>query len=356
MIPLSRPIIGEHERRAVDDVLKSGYLVSGPQVEAFESEFAAFQGVAHAVAVSNGTVALHLGLWALGLGPGDEVVLPSFTFAATANAVIMCGGTPVFADVDPDTYSMTAATIEPRLSSRTMAVIQVHLYGQAAHMDEVAALCARHGIALVEDAAQAHGARFSGVGVGGIGELGTFSFYPTKNMTTGEGGMVTTNSSGIADNVRLLRNHGMQERYRHEIVGTNGRMTDIAAAIGRVQLGRLPEWNELRRSNAELYDKSLDGLVSTPFVSPEATHVYHQYTIKCSNRATVTASLDQASIGYGIYYDPPCHRQKAFLSNQPGLDNTDFVAGQVLSIPVRPDLTPAEIQDVTDAIERGVTT
>ena len=351
MIPLSRPLIGEAERMAVAQVLDSGQLAAGPEVDAFESEFAVHHEVRHAVAVSNGTVALHLGLWALGIGPGDEVVLPSFNFVATANAVRIVGATPVFADIDPETFCLSPVTVRPRLSSRTAAVIQVHLYGQPASLAGMIELCGRLGIALIEDAAQAHGAKWKGKPVGGFGQVGTFSFYPTKNMTTGEGGMVTTNSDDVAKSLRLLRNHGMQ-RHLSEMVGTNGRMTDIAAAIGRVQLSQLTGWNRRRGSNAQFYDESLTG-VTKPQASNDALHVYHQYTIRSRDRAALVDSLNQAGVGYGIYYDPPCHRQKAFGPVMRPLFETESAAEEVVSIPIRQDLTPGELQTVVDAVNRG---
>lgn len=354
MIPLSVPVIGAEERAAVDRILMSGYLAGGPEVEAFESEFATAHHVRHAIAVANGTVALQLGLWSLDIGAGDEVIVPSFTFAATTNAVVLTGARPVFADIDPLTFCLSPDTVEPLLSPRTAAVMLVHLYGQPAAAGTMADFCAARGIALIEDAAQAHGAAWQGKPVGGFGILGTFSFYPTKNMTTGEGGMVTTDDPGLAEKLRLLRNHGMKQRYHHDIVGTNARMTDIAAAIGRVQLGRLPEWNRQRRANAAFYDRALHSPIRPPAAIEHADHAYHQYTIRSADRAAVVTALQEAGVGHGVYYPIACHEQDAFSQWRGGpLPETEKATAEVLSIPVRPGLAEAELRLVADTVMRG---
>ena len=352
MIPLSKPLIGRDEREAVDRVLRSGHLAGGTEVEQFEAEFGDAHHVPFAVAVSNGTAALHLGLWAMGVGPGDEVVVPSFTFAATVNAVRMLGARVAFADIDPVSYCLSSRTVEAVMNHRTVAVVQVHLYGQPTAMDELTTLCNRHGVALIEDAAQAHGAQWDGVPVGGQGVFGAFSFYPTKNMTTGEGGMITTTDSDLAHKARLLRNHGMEHRYQHEIVGTNARMTDLAAAIGRVQLAKLPEWNGKRSVHAAFYDARLEG-VGKPVVASLATHVYHQYTIRCSNRQKLIGVLDERQIGYGIYYDPPCHLQKAFGGGGGPFPETERAAKEVISIPIRQNLSGEELTFIAETVNSG---
>jgi perosamine synthetase len=354
MIPLARPLLGVEEQAAVAGVLSSGQLAAGPEVAAFEAEFAEYVGVAHAVATSNGTTALWLGLWAAGIGPGDEVVVPSFTFAATAGAVRQVGATPVFADIDPHSFCLSAATVRPHLGSRTAAVIAVHLFGQPAPMDELGALCSSHGVALVEDAAQAHGALFDGRPVGGVGAFGAFSFYPTKNLTTGEGGMLTTGDAGLARAARMLRNHGMEERYRHVRPGTNARMTEMAGAIGRVQLRRLPGWNRQRRANAARLDELLAGAVVTPRVLLSTEHVFNQYTIRSPRREALLSGLRDAGIGWGIYYPLGCHRQPAFGEGQEPLPETDWACEQVVSLPVRPDLSDEELAAVAQAVWRGV--
>ena len=249
-IPVAKPIIGDDERAAVDRVLRSGMIAQGPEVASFEEEFStALLDGRQCVAVNSGTSALHLGLLAAGIGPGDEVIVPSFTFAATANSVALTGATPVFADIDAATFCLDPASVEAAVTERTKAVMPVHLYGHPADMTALGAIAERHGLAIFEDAAQAHGATFDGRPVGSFGAFGAFSLYPTKNMTSGEGGMVSCDAD-IARKVRLLRNQGMEKQYENELAGLNNRMTDIHAAIGRVQLTRLPGWTEARRRNA----------------------------------------------------------------------------------------------------------
>lgn len=354
MIPLSHPIIGSEERAAVDRVLQSGMLTGGIEVVAFEEEFAAFAGTHHAVAVGSGTAALHVGLLALGIGPGDEVIVPSFTFAATANAVRLCGATPVFVDVDLATYCMAPAAVEAAVTLRTAAVMPVHLYGHPADLTSLQSIAQRHGFVVVEDAAQAHGATWDGRPVGSWGAFAAFSFYPTKNMTTGEGGMITTNDASLAEKARWVRNQGMSVRYRHEMVGLNERMTEMEAAIGRVQLTNLPGWTRERQSNAAFYNSSLKPSIGIPVVSEAATHVYHQYTVRLSDRDRVIGELGEAGVGYGIYYPTPTHQQPPYIESAPTLPITERLAGEVLSIPIRPDLTPDELEHVASVLNRAV--
>lgn len=342
-IPLSRPIIGPGERRAVDQVLQSGLLASGARVQLFESAFAALCGVEHAVAVGSGTAALHVGLLASGIGPGDEVIVPSFTFAASANSVRMCGATPVFVDVDPHTFCINAASVAAAITKRTVGVMPVHLYGHPAPMGELSELADREGIAIFEDAAQAHVAEWEGKRVGSWGTFAAFSFYPTKNMTTGEGGMITTSSEVVADRARLIRNQGMRARYEHELVGINERMTEIEAAIGLVQLEKLDDWTKRRRENAAWYDSQIDHSLNLPIEARGAFHVYHQYTIRPSDRSVVIAALERAGIGYGIYYPKGTHQQGPYLTDDTRLPITEALTEHVLSIPIRPDLTTDEL-------------
>ena len=351
MIPAARPLIGDDERAAVDRVLRSGMIAQGPEVSAFESEFAAeLVGGRTCVAVSSGTAGLHLGLLAAGVGPGDEVVVPSFTFAATANSVALAGATPVFADIDPDTYCLDARSVEAALTPRTVGIMPVHLYGHPADMTELQAVADRAGVQLFEDAAQAHGATWQGRPVGSFGAFAMFSLYPTKNMTSGEGGMVSAATPEIARMLRLLRNQGMERRYENEVVGFNARMTDVHAAIGRVQLGKLPGWNAQRRANAELLSANLEG-VGVPGVADGATHVWHLYTIRVgADRDGFAAALaTEYGVGSGVYYPIPNHELPSFDREQ-DLPVTAQACAEVLSLPVHPSLSPADL----DRIVAGV--
>ena len=340
-------VMGEEERAAVERVLRSGRLVQGQEVEEFEQEFGALVDGRECVAVNSGTSALHLGLLALGIGPGDEVVVPSFTFAATANAVAMTGATPVFADIEAGSFCLDPASVKDVLTSRTRAIAPVHLYGHVADMDGLRNLAETHGLSIVEDACQAHGARLGDSAAGAIGEVAAFSFYATKNMTTGEGGMVVCRDAETARRVRLLRNQGMEVRYQNEIAGLNNRMTDLAAAIGRVQLGRLATMTARRQAIAASYDAGLVG-VTTPPVAPGTTHVYHQYTVRTADRDRALTELDERGIDAAVYYPVPTHRLPAY-----GLDvhlpETERACAEVLSLPIRPDLT-------TDQVERVIAT
>lgn len=352
MIPVARPFIGAEERAAVDRVLRSGALAQGPEVEAFEHEFSALVGGRHCVAVNSGTSALHLALLAMGIGAGDEVIVPSFSFAATANAVCLAGATPVFVDIDPDNYCLSPAAVEAAVGPSTAAVMPVHLYGHPAAMAELAAVAGRHSVAIVEDAAQAHAAALDGRSVGEFGHTACFSFYPTKNMTTGEGGLVVTPSAETARRLRLLRNQGMERRYENELVGFNVRMTDIAAAIGRVQLTRLAGWTADRARNAAHLTGRLE-TVTTPSVAPGATHVYHQYTVRSAERDALQQRLRERGVGSGVYYPTPIHRLPSF-DLELDLPETAKAAREVLSLPVHPALSPADLEAIVAAVNAGV--
>ncbi len=355
MIPAAKPIIGEDERRAVDRVLASGMVAQGPEVAEFEKEFSAqLAGSRECVAVNSGTSGQHLGLLASGVKPGDEVIVPSFTFAATANAVAVIGATPVFVDIEPDSFCMDPAAIEAAITEKTVGIQPVHLYGHPARMDEIMAIADKHGLFVGEDAAQAHGATWQGKQVGTFGAWGMFSLYPTKNMTSGEGGMVSTADAETARVIRLLRNQGMEKQYANEIAGLNNRMTDIHAAIGRVQLTKLEGWTKRRRELAAFYDANLESVV-TPPVAEGATHVYHQYTIRIDGAAAeerdrfAQALRDEHSVGCGVYYPTPVHRLPTF-GLELDLPVTEKAAAEVISIPVHPSVTDEDRDRVVAAV------
>ena len=347
MISLSKPFIGEVEKQAVMRVLDSGMIAQGPEVAAFETEFSTLVSEHHCIAVNSGTSALHLALLASGVECGDEVIIPSFTFAATANAVSLCGATPVFVDIDLDTFTIDPNAINAALTAKTSAVMPVHLYGHPAKMDAISEICNKKGLLLLEDAAQAHLATFQSKPVGTFG-TSAFSFYPTKNMTSGEGGMIVTSDSDIARKSKLLRNQGMEKRYENEIVGFNNRMTDIHAAIGRVQLTSLAERTEKRKENAHFFNKNLT-TVSTPFIHPEAEHVFHQYTVRTPDRDSLIDLLTKEEIGHGIYYPIPVHELPSF-AKEFDLPNTRIAAEEVLSLPVHPFLTEEEKSRIVEVI------
>ena len=353
-IPAARPIIGEEERQAVDRVLVSGQVAGGPEVKAFEEEFAAaLVDGRECVAVNSGTSGLHLGLLAAGVGPGDEVIVPSFTFAATANSVALTGATPVFADIERRYFGLDPESVAAAISPRTTAIMPVHLFGHPADVGRLAELADQHGLMLLEDAAQAHGASVAGRQVGTFGRFSMFSLYPTKNMTSGEGGMVGCDGPEMSRKVRLLRNQGMEKQYANEVIGLNNRMTDIHAAIGRVQLTKLAGWTRDRQRNAAFLDEHLQG-VETPAVADGATHVYHQYTVRVhEGRDEMVRRLkDEHGVGSGVYYPIPNHRLESLARYAPGLDlpETELAAQQVLSLPVHPSLTEDDLSRIVAAV------
>ncbi|MCX6452368.1 MAG: DegT/DnrJ/EryC1/StrS family aminotransferase [Actinobacteria bacterium] len=353
MIPAAKPIIGDDERAAVDRVLRSGMLAQGPEVAAFEAEFSAHVGGRHCVAMNSGTSALHLGFIAAGIERGDEVIVPSFSFAATANSVVLAGGVPVFADIDPQTFNIDPDHAESLINKKTKAIMPVHLYGHIAAMDRFAEISSKHGVQIIEDAAQGHLASLNGRNAGEFGTVASFSFYPTKNMTAGEGGMVVTEDAEIARTLRLLRNQGQEIRYQNEIIGFNTRMTDIHAAIGRVQLGKLPGWTKTRQENAVHLDANLKGVV-TPFLAPGTTHSYHQYTIRipggsAEKRDAFMAGITERGVGCGVYYPTPIHRLPSFKMDLT-LPQTDLVVKECVSLPVHPSLSKADLDTIVSVV------
>jgi dTDP-4-amino-4,6-dideoxygalactose transaminase len=310
-------------------------------------------GAARALLTHSCTAALEMAALLLDLEPGDEVIVPSFTFAATGNSVALTGGTPVFADIEPDTFTLDPASVEAAITPKTKGIMPVHLYGHPARMRELAAIAEKHGIALYEDAAQAHGASLGGRPVGTFGDFTMFSLYPTKNMTSGEGGMVTCADDSIARNVRLLRNQGMEKQYENEVVGFNARMTDIHAAIGRVQLTKVDAWTATRQRNAAFLDANLAGVVVPP-VAEGAVHVYHQYTIRVTDDRDgfVKALREEHQVGSGVYYPIPNHRLPSLAPYAPGLDlpETERAAREVVSLPVHPSLSESDLERIMAAV------
>ena len=315
----------------------------------FEEEMSSEVDGRTCIAVSSGTSALHLMLLAFGIGPGSEVIVPSFTFAATANAVRLAGGEPVFADVRFDDFCLDIDDVRSRVTDRTAAVLTVHLYGQTGDMGDIAAFCAQRGLALFEDAAQASGARYEGRPVGTLGTAAAFSFYATKNMTTCEGGMVVVDDESAARTIRLLRSQGMAASGTLELVGHNARMTDVAAAIGHVQRRRLVELNGTRRQHAARYDDALRGML-TPAELEGRTHAWNQYTVRIpEGRDAVADALRTTGVQSAVYYRAPLHRQSMYDSPA-RLPVTDRLASEVLSLPVHPGLTEADVDHVAGAV------
>ncbi|KRE62242.1 DegT/DnrJ/EryC1/StrS family aminotransferase [Nostocoides sp. Soil756] len=350
-IPPAKPLIGDEERAAVDRVLRSGMLAQGPEVKAFEQEFSAHFGLGRAcVAVNSGTSGQHLGLLSCGVKAGDEVIVPSFTFAATANSVALTGATPVFADIDADDFCLSPEAVEASITERTVGIMPVHLYGHPAKMDRIMAIAEKHGLQVFEDAAQAHGAKLGGTPVGAFGAFAMFSLYPTKNMTSGEGGMVSVANAEIERNMRLYRNQGMEQQYHNEVVGLNNRMTDIHAAIGRVQLTKVDGWTAQRQQNAAFLSANLEG-VTVPPVAPGAVHVYHQYTVRVAqDRDGLAAALrEEYNIGSGMFYPVPNHRLAPFQADV-DLPETERAARECLSLPVHPSLSQGDLERIVEAV------
>lgn len=350
-IPPAKPLIGDEEREAVDRVLRSGMLAQGPEVKAFEEEFSEHFKLGRAcVAVNSGTSGQHLGLLSSGVKAGDEVIVPSFTFAATANSVALTGATPIFADIDADDFCLSPAAIEAAITDKTVGVMPVHLYGHPAKMDQIMAIAEKHGIQVFEDAAQAHGASLHGTPVGAFGSFGMFSLYPTKNMTSGEGGMVSVANPQIERLMRLYRNQGMEKQYHNEVVGFNNRMTDIHAAIGRVQLTKVDGWTKQRQDNAAFLSANLEG-VTTPPVADGAVHVYHQYTVRVpEGRDGFAAALrEEYNIGSGMFYPVPNHRLAPFMADV-DLPETERAANECLSLPVHPSLSQDDLDRIVTAV------
>jgi dTDP-4-amino-4,6-dideoxygalactose transaminase len=344
---------------AIARVCASQGFIGGPEVEAFEQEVAAAIGARFAIGVSSGTDALLVALMALGVGPGDEVITPTFSFFATAGSVVRVGARPVFADVDPRTLMIRAEDVAPLIGPRTKAIIPVHLYGLCADMVPLLDLAARAGVPVIEDAAQAIGATYGGRQAGTFGTFGCFSFFPSKNLGAfGDAGLVTTNDDRLAAAVRRLRNHGAEQRYFHREVGGNFRLDALQAAVLRVKLPHLPKWNAARRANAARYQELFTAAripvsVVLPYEPPGLTHIYHQYVIRVSDRDGLRAHLTTAGIGNDVYYPLPFHRQECFADIAPrdrSFPAADAAAAEVLALPIFPELTPAQQERVVRSI------
>jgi perosamine synthetase len=357
MIPIARPDLGPEELEAVTEVLGSGMLAQGRKVAELEERWAEYIGVRHAIATANGTLALMSIFSGIGLEPGDEVITVAHTFAATANAILYTGATPVFIDIEPDTYLIDAKKIEAAITPRTRAICPVHLFGLVADMDMIRAIADRHGLIVVEDACQAHGATFRGRKAGSFGH-GAFSLYATKNMTTAEGGFVTTNDDRLADWLRLYRNQGMRARYQFEILGFNFRLTDLAAAIGLAQFAKLPRNIARRQAIATTYDEAFADLPVRLPVTPDGRHhVFHQYTVDVGEaRDAILAELREAGVGADIYYPIPVHRQEYIMERglHADLPVTDAAAARTLALPMFPGITDDEQRQVIEALRTSV--
>jgi perosamine synthetase len=360
-IPIAKPFLGKKELEAVKEVFESGMLVQGKKVKLFEEKFAEYIGVEHAIAVTNGTVALDVALKALNLGPGDEVITSAFSFIASGNCILFQNAKPVFADINPRTFNIDPSDAAEKITAKTKAIIPVHLYGQPAKMDALKEIAEDKGIFLVEDAAQAHGAEYKGQKAGSIGDMGCFSFYATKNMTVGEGGMITTNNQKLARNVRLLRNHGQSQKYHHDTLGYNYRMTELCAAIGSVQLKKLNEFNEKRRENAKLLTQGIRRFhgLTVPYVKKDVKHIFHQYVVRVEEdypreRDELADYLTEKGVGVAIHYPIPIYRQPFYLKLNYGgtvCPNTEEACRRVLSLPVHPLVGREDINYVLDVLK-----
>ena len=341
--------------RAIHGVLDSGQFILGKEVKDFENEVAAYLGVKHAVGCASGTDALQIAMMALGIGPGDEVITTPFTFIATAETIVLLGAKPVYVDIDPKTYNIDPAQIEKAVTTKTKAIIPVHLYGQSCDMDPIMEVSQKHGLPVIEDNAQAIGAEYKGRRLGGIGTLGCISFFPSKNLGAyGDAGMVVTNDGALAEKVRMIIVHGSRVKYKHEILGVNSRLDTLQAAILRVKLRHLDQWIEARRKAASQYNALFAGKdVTTPFEASYGKHVFHQYPIRLKNRNDVEKHLAAKNVPYAVYYPIPLHLQQAFhhVGTADGsLPVTEHIAGEVLSLPMHTELTHDQQSYIADSV------
>ena len=341
------------------ETLNNCAFILGPNVQAFEKETAAYLGVNHAIFCASGTDALHLALLAEGIGSGDEVITSAFTFIATAEAIKYVGATPVFADIDPRTFNITAETIAPLITVKTKAIMPVHLFGQPVDLVTIKALADKHGLKLIEDCAQSFGASIANKQTGSFGDASGFSFFPSKNLGCyGDGGLVTTNSDLAAEKIKQYRNHGSKERYYHDVIGYNSRLDELQAVVLRAKLKRIDQYNAARRHAAHLYSQLLADLpLQTPYEDTIGVHVYHQYTLLSDRRDDIIKALQQKQIGCAVYYPVPLHKQNVFKAEcaNVSLPNTESVAAHCFSLPICSSLTDAEIVEITDVIRAVLT-
>ena len=342
---------------ALAETFDNAHFILGPNVQAFEKEAAEYLGVKHAISCASGTDALHLALLAAGIGAGDEVITTAFTFIATAEAIDYVGAVPVFVDIEPDSFNIDPAKIEAAITDRTTAILPVHLFGQPADMDAIMAIAEKHGLKVIEDCAQSFGAAIGGRMTGGIGIAGCHSFFPSKNLGCyGDGGMVTTNDDAVAEQLKMLRNHGSRERYHHDIIGYNSRLDEIQAVILRAKLKRIRSYNEGRRRAAHQYSDLLKDKVTPPHEDGKGEHVYHQYTLLSDRRDAIMQKLQEAQIGCAIYYPIPLHKQKVFAEACAGLSLpvTEDVVNRCLSLPIFPELSEAQVNEIVRVIESAL--
>jgi perosamine synthetase len=360
-IPIAKPILGNKELEAVKDVFESGKLVQGKKIELFEKNFAEYLGVEHAIAVTNGTIALDVALKALKIGPGDEVITSAFSFIASGNCILFQRAKPVFADINPRTFNINPTDVAKKITTKTKAIIPIHMFGQPAEMDVLKEIAGDKGIALVEDSAQAHGAEYKGQKTGSIGDMACFSFYATKNMTTGEGGMIATNDRELARKARLLINHGQSQKYHHETLGYNYRMTEFCAAIGLVQLKKLDEFNKKRRENAKILTIGLCSLsgLTPPYVEKDVKHVFNQYVVRVEDTCSIARDelvkrLTEQGVGAAVHYPTSIYKQPLYRDLGYGgatCPVSEEVCKRVLSLPVHPLVDRKDIEYVLDFLE-----